>query len=125
MKTEINARTDDDSIMIIRGNGHKLKLNSGEVINVVTDKRCDGLTSGLNGQLWYVSHIDSGLSIIPIRYYCYPRIIWNDDIDLDPTTEKNALKIAKYELDKIFEAKHQTFSELLKRREKELEEKEV
>lgn len=122
MKIEINARTNDNSVMIIRGNRHKIKLDSGEVINVVTDKRTDDVL----GPMWFVSHIESGLNIIPPRYYVYPRFIFRliDDCDLEPITERNALKIAKYVWDSIFKNEGKTFEEVWQERENNLKNKE-
>ena len=118
-KVTINARTKDNSAMVIEGNRHKIKLDSGEVINVVTDRR---EVHPVFGRQWFVTHIDSGLWIIPKRYYCFPRIVWSHDCDLDPTTEKNALKIAKHTFDTIYRTQNRTFAQVLADREKELKE---
>jgi hypothetical protein len=121
MKTEIQARTKDNSTMIICGNRHKLKLKSGEVINVITDKRDDDVL----GPMWFVTHVESGLNIIPPKYYQYPRFIVRkeDDCDLDPITERNALKIAQYVWDTIYETQNKTFEQVWKNREENLDKK--
>ena len=116
-KVTINARTKDNSAMVIEGNRHKIKLESGEVIDVVTDRR---EVHPVFGRQWFVTHIDSGLNIVPPRYYCYPHIIWDYDIDLDPTTERNALKIAKHTFNTIYRTQNKTFAQILEEREKQL-----
>ena len=65
MKTEINIirensktgqRNEDTTI----ANRHILKLATGEIISVGTDKR---------GDCWFVSDIESGLNLIYSHYY--------------------------------------------------------
>lgn len=114
-KVTINARTKDNSAMVIEGNRHKIKLESGEVIDVITDKR-DIHPEG--GPQWFVTHIDSGFNIVPPRYYYYPHIIWDNDIDLEPTTEKNALEIAEHTFNTIYRTQNKTFAQILADREK-------
>lgn len=116
MKIEIKARTKDNSEMIIKGNRHRLKLNSGEIINVITDKRTDDVL----GPMWFVSHIESGLNIIPPQYYCYPRLVFFGDCDLDPTTERNALIICKFVFDGYYKNYGKTFKQIFEERERKL-----
>lgn len=115
MKTKIEIRTKDGSKKKIKGFKTQLKLKSGEIINVVVDKRKDKYY----GNMWFVTHIESGLLIVPPQYYCFPRLIVDlDELDLDPDTKDNALEIAKYNLDRIYAKRGKTFTEIWNERER-------
>ena len=114
MKTEINIiressktgqRYEDTIIM----NRHKLKLATGEIISVGTDKRED---------CWFVSDIESGLNLIYSHYYGF--------IEFDPLhdvySEKNALETAKFCIDRYLDENNITFAEWRIKRIKQLKE---
>ena len=114
MKTEIkiireNLKTEqryEDTIIV---NRHKLKLATGEIISVGTDKRED---------CWFVSDIESGLNLIYSHYYGF--------IEFDPLhdvySEKNALETAKFCIDRYLAKNNITFAEWRIKRIKQLKE---
>lgn len=91
----------------IIGNRHKIKLCTGEVINVVTDKR---------GNQWFVSEVETGLLLVPSAYYgfiCY-------DPKHDVYKEKNALETVKYCFDQHLQSKKISFKEMKEKRIKQI-----
>ena len=112
MKTEINIIREnsktgqryEDTIIV---NRHKLKLATGEIISVGTDKR---------GDCWFVSDIESGLNLIYSHYYGF--------IEFDPVhdvySEKNALETAKFCIDRYLAENNITFAEWRTKRIKQL-----
>ncbi len=116
MKVTIKIKMIDGSTKEITGSKRKLKLKSGEVIDVVVDKRKDEIL----GDMWFVTHVESGLALVPNWYYCYPRMLIREECDLDPITAKNALDIVKYEFDKLYKEKGIKFYDKWNSRETEL-----
>lgn len=97
---------------IIIGNRHKIKLCTGEIINVLTDKR---------DKQWFVTEVETGLNLVPDSYYgflCY-------DTEHDIYKEKNALETAKYCLNLIIQFKKKSFKEILENRIKHLNKEKI
>lgn len=107
MKTEIEIKCVNNQTDTIIGNRHKIKLITGEVVKVATDKRHD---------CWFVTDIESGLSIVSSSYY---GLLCFDD-EHDVFTEKNALDTAKFCVDAHLKSKNITFEEWRKERLSEL-----
>lgn len=107
MKTKIEIKCKNNATATIIGYRHKIKLITGEVIKVATDKRYD---------CWFVTDIESGLSIVSPSYY---GLLCFDD-EHDVFTEKNALNTAKFCIDTHLTSKNITFEEWRKERLSEL-----
>ena len=107
MKTEIEIKCKNDEdkrcVRKIIGNKHKIKLITGEVINVVTDKRYAH---------WFVTDVKSGLCIVPPSYY---GLLCFDD-EHDVFTEKNALETTKFCVDNFLKSQNITFEQWRKER---------
>lgn len=91
----------------IIGNKRKIKLNNGEIISVMTDKRKD---------MWFVTDVISGILLIPQSYYGL--IVYDEKHNV--FTENNALETAKHFLDNEIENKKMGFYEMLENRCEEL-----
>lgn len=109
-----NVFTDSTGKVIHRqeicGEKHELKLSNGEVIDVITDKRCKS---------WFVTDIESGLLLIPSRYYGF--IVY--DTQHDCSTEENALETAKFCIENYLKDNNITFAEMRGNRLKEIQQK--
>lgn len=107
MKIEIEIKCENDEgercVRKIVGNRHKIKLITGEVINVVTDKR---------DAHWFVTDVESGFCMVPPSYYgllCF-------DYEHDVFTEKKALETTKFCVDNFLKSKNITFEQWRKER---------
>jgi hypothetical protein len=107
VKTEIEIKCENNKTCTIIGNRHKIKLITGEVIKVATDKRHD---------YWFVTDIESGLAIVSPSYY---GLLCFDD-EHDVFTENNALDTAKFCVDAHLKSKNISFEEWRKERLSEL-----
>lgn len=100
MKIEIEIKCENDEgerwVRKLIGNRHKIKLITGEVINVVTDKRYAH---------WFVTDVESGFCIVPPSYY---GLLCLDD-EHDVFTEKKALETATFAINNFLKLKNITF----------------
>lgn len=108
MKTTIcikreNSETGERYSEYIIGNKHKLKLITGEVLNVVTDKR---------QEYWFVTDVETGLLLVPRLYYGFI----NYDPQHDVYKERNALETAKFCINRHLTERNMTFAEMRVRR---------
>lgn len=107
MKIEIEIKCENDEgercVRKIVGNRHKIKLITGEVINVVTDKR---------DAHWFVTDVESGFCMVPPSYY---GLLCFDD-EHDVFTEKKALETTKFCVDNFLKSKNITFEQWRKER---------
>lgn len=113
MKTQIQIKMEngfnDTYTKTIIANRHKIKLITGETINVCTDKR---------GNQWFVTDVESGLLLVPSAYYgflCY-------DPKHDVYKERNAIQTAKYCIDEYLKSKNTTFKQMRENRIKNIKE---
>lgn len=111
MKEIVNIRLYNGKLVEIMGNKHTLKLQSGEEIKVVTDKR---------QKFWYVTHCESGLNLVPLQYYNGERVVEMGDCYLMPTTERDALEIVRFTLDGMYNLHGKKLSDIWEERKKQL-----
>lgn len=101
MKIEIEIKCENDEgerwVRKLVGNRHKIRLITGEVINVVTDKR---------DAHWFVTDVESGFCMVPPSYY---GLLCFDD-EHDVFTEKKALETTKFCVDRYLAENNITFA---------------